>query len=212
MTELATAIELVAPTDRKSAILCAALLVFSEKGIEATTIEDIRQRSQASVGSIYHHFGTKEGLAAALFCQGLDDYWSRLIAGAENQPSAEGMIHGLIEAHINWITGKPDLARFLFSRRQAVSPAYEQTIRQRTTDHFKTVFALFKPWLKQGSLRRLPADLYGPALMGPAQEFSRQWLAGRMETDPATAIKELSRIAWLSLAVAPDFQAESPGQ
>ncbi len=202
MTALATATatEPEVPTDRKSAILNSALVVFAEKGIEATTIEDIRQRSQASVGSIYHHFGTKEGIAAALFARGIDDYWSQLIASAENQVSAEGMIHGLIEAHINWIVSKPDLARFLFSRRQAVGPAYEQAIRQRTADHFKTVFALLKPWFKQGLLRRLPTDLYGPALMGPAQEFSRQWLGGRSETNPRTAIKELSLIAWRSLA------------
>ncbi|MCF8199109.1 MAG: TetR/AcrR family transcriptional regulator [Sulfuritalea sp.] len=204
MTALATAAELEAPTDRKSTILNTALAVFSEKGIEATTIDDIRQRSQASVGSIYHHFGTKEGIAAALFARGIDDYWAQLIAGAESQASAEGMIRGLIEAHINWIISKPDLARFLFSRRQAVSPAYEQAIRLRTADHFKTVFNLLKPWFKQGLLRRLPADLYGPALMGPAQEYSRQWLSGRSETDPRAAIKELSLIAWRSLAADPD--------
>lgn len=207
MTALAATTESEGQIDRKSAILNSALAVFSEKGIEATTIEDIRQRSQASVGSIYHHFGTKEGIAAALFLRGIDDYWAQLIAGAESQPSAEGMIHGLIEAHINWIVSKPDLARFLFSRRQAVGPAYEQAIRQRTADHFRTVFDLLKPWFKQGLLRRLPTDLYGPALMGPAQEFSRQWLSGRSESDPRTAIKELSLIAWRSLAADPDSPA-----
>lgn len=212
MTEINADAELNEPTDRKSTILAAALAVFSEKGIEATTIEDIRLRSQSSVGSIYHHFGTKEGISAALYRRGIDDYWTRLIAAAKNQPSAEGMIRSFIEAHVNWITGKPELARFLFSRRQAVSPAYEHSIRQRTADHFKNALALFKPWFKQGKLRRLPADLYGPALMGPAQEYSRQWLSGRTETDPQSAIRELSLIAWRSLAVAPDFQAESSGQ
>jgi AcrR family transcriptional regulator len=201
MTILDATAEIEAPVDRKAAILAAALAVFSEKGIEATTIDDIRTRSQASVGSIYHHFGTKEGIAAALFGQGVDDYWLQLLASAENQPTAERTIHGLIEAHIHWITGKPDLARFLFSRRQAVSPAYEQAIRVRTAGHFKAVFALLKPWFKQGVLRRLPAELYVPLLMGPAQEYSRQWLSGRVELDPQIAIEELSRAAWRSLAI-----------
>lgn len=201
MTTPADTAELELPVDRKSAILASALAVFSEKGIAATTIEDIRARSQASVGSIYHHFGTKEGIAAALFAQGLDDYWLQLLASAENQPTAERTIHGLIEAHIRWITAKPDLARFLFARRQAVSPAYEQAIRARTADHFKAVFALLKPWFKQGVLRRLPAELYVPLLMGPAQEYSRQWLSGRVELDPQIAIEELSRAAWRSLAL-----------
>ena len=38
----------------------------------ATTIfEDVRMRSGASVGSIYHHFGSKEGIAGALYLAGM---------------------------------------------------------------------------------------------------------------------------------------------
>lgn len=197
-------IDIETSPDRKSAILAAALAVFSEKGIEAATIEDVRQRSQASVGSIYHHFGTKEGIAAALFAHGIDDYWARLIASAADKASAERTIHGLIAAHIGWIAEKPDLARFLFSRRQAVGQAYDEAIRQRTAAHFKTLFELLKPWFKQGVLRRLPAGLYAPLLMGPAQEYSRQWLGGRIDIEPRVAIRELSQAAWRSLAVDPD--------
>ena len=204
MRQIDDTADLAPQTDRKSVILAAALAVFSEKGIEEATIEDIRQRSQASVGSIYHHFGTKEGIAAALFSQGLDDYWTQLIARAQGKLNAEETIHDLIAAHIGWVTSKPDLARFLFSRRQAVSPAYEQAIRQRTADHFKALFALLKPWFKQGALRRLPADLYAPLLMGPAQEFSRQWLSGRIQLDPRIATKELSLAAWRSIATDPN--------
>jgi len=196
-------IEIEPSTDRKSSILAAALAVFSEKGIEATTIEDIRQRSQASVGSIYHHYGTKEGIAAALFAQGLDDYWAGLIASVAARKSAERAIHGLIEAHVVWIEGHPELARFLFARRQAVSPAYEEAIRQRTAGHFKTLFELLKPWFREGVLRRLPAGLYVPMLMGPALEYSRQWLGGRSDVEPRAAIRELSQAAWRSLAADP---------
>lgn len=190
-----------AQSERKSAILAAAFAVFSEKGIEAATIDDIRQRSQASVGSIYHHFGTKESIAAALFAQGLDDYWGQLIARTSAAPNAERAIHALLDTHIGWIVAKPDLARFLFARRQAVSALHEQAIRQRTADHFKQLFELFKPWFKQGILRRLPFELYGPLLLGPAQELSRHWLGGRVRLDPRSAVDELSRAAWLSLAV-----------
>ncbi|MEN9864894.1 MAG: hypothetical protein RL748_484 [Pseudomonadota bacterium] len=191
------------PLDRKTAILQAALAVFTEKGIEATTIDDIRQRSGASVGSIYHHFGTKEGIAAALFAHGLDQYWEQLrhtVAQAEN---AERGIHALLTAHIGWIMDKPDLARFLFARRQAVSAEHDQNIRQRSGDHFKNLFALFKPWFAQGILRRMPRELYGPLLVGPAQEYARQWLSGRTTLAPEIAIDELSAAAWRSLAVDP---------
>lgn len=203
MTTADTSPDTAAPADRKAAILAAALAVFSEKGIEATTIDDIRQRSQASVGSIYHHFGNKESIAAALFAQGLDDYWGQLIERTGGAPNAERAIHALLETHIGWIVAKPDLARFLFARRQAVSPAHDQAIRARTAAHFKQFFDQFKPWFKQGILRRLPFELYAPLLLGAAQELSRHWLGGRIELDPRDAVAELSRAAWLSLAVDP---------
>ncbi|WP_317203523.1 helix-turn-helix domain-containing protein [Janthinobacterium sp.] len=202
------------PSERQQTILAAALAVFSEKGIAAATIDDIRQRSAASVGSIYHHFGTKEGIAAALFAQGLDDYWARLIAATGAEARAERAIDALLEAHIGWIVAHPDLARFLFARRQAVSPEYEQAIRQRTAGHFKVLFELFKPWFRQGVLRRLPFELYGPLLLGPAQELSRLWLGGRAQADPRLSVKELSGAAWRSLAsdatLAATLPQESP--
>jgi AcrR family transcriptional regulator len=186
--------------DRKSVILAAALAVFTEKGIEAATIDDIRQQSGASVGSIYHHFGAKDGIAAALFAHILDDYWGRLMMAVEGAGDAHAAIHALVDTHLRWIVAKPDAARFLFSRRQAVGAAHEQTVRQHTAEHFKRLMAVFKPWFKAGILRQMPYELYVAILLGPAQELSRHWLGGRITLDPRDAIEELSAAAWRSLA------------
>jgi len=50
-------------------ILLDALDCFLEQGIETTSIEMIRAKSESSVGAIYHHFKNKEGIVAALFFQ-----------------------------------------------------------------------------------------------------------------------------------------------
>ena len=52
--------------DRRRQILDAALASFLEKGYAATSIADIRARSGASTGSIYHFFSGKGALAEAL--------------------------------------------------------------------------------------------------------------------------------------------------
>ena len=62
------------PKTRPQAILAAALDCFNQYGIEGTTIDMIRQQSNASVGSIYHHFGSKEDIAAALFIEGMRQF------------------------------------------------------------------------------------------------------------------------------------------
>ena len=54
---------------RKREILEAALACFGELGYEKTTLAEIRARSEASTGSIYHHFRSKEHLFAALYLE-----------------------------------------------------------------------------------------------------------------------------------------------
>src|SRR5690349_25121687 len=56
---------------RRQAILDAALECFSTLGYDQTTLADIRARSGASTGSIYHHFGSKERIAASLYLDGI---------------------------------------------------------------------------------------------------------------------------------------------
>ncbi len=48
------------------AILDAASRLFFERGLQRTTIDEIAEAAGVSVGSVYVHFGSKEGLYLAL--------------------------------------------------------------------------------------------------------------------------------------------------
>ena len=63
-----------ATTARREAILAAALRLFTKKGYSDTSIHDLRMTSGASVGSIYHHFGGKAGVAAASNTRGRTNF------------------------------------------------------------------------------------------------------------------------------------------
>ena len=56
-----------------------ALRLFTLQGYSATTIEDIKLQSEVSVGVIYHHFGSKEGIAGALYVESLRDFQRGLV-------------------------------------------------------------------------------------------------------------------------------------
>ena len=107
--------------DRKQEILQAAIACFNELGIEATSIDAIRTRSGASVGSIYHHFGNKEGIVAYLFLNGLDDYWQRLLAALQQAADAEAGVRAMVSCYVEWVLASQDLARFIFQARTLVS-------------------------------------------------------------------------------------------
>lgn len=59
-------------TERRAELLGCALTLFFEKGYEATTINDILDRTGLSKGAFYHHFASKEEL--------LDAFTSKLAA------------------------------------------------------------------------------------------------------------------------------------
>src|ERR1700722_12315077 len=54
---------------RVSDLLDAASVLFAESGYEATTMTQIAQRAEASIGSLYQFFPSKEVLAEALFAR-----------------------------------------------------------------------------------------------------------------------------------------------
>lgn len=50
----------------KQDLLRAGLAVFSQKGFQAATLNEIAQKAGVTRGAIYHHFGSKEELYLAL--------------------------------------------------------------------------------------------------------------------------------------------------
>jgi len=63
-------------------ILDAATDVFTMRGFSAATMADIVDRSGASIGSIYHHFGGKKELFGAIFERLAADIDHRIEAAA----------------------------------------------------------------------------------------------------------------------------------
>jgi len=55
----------------RAAILDAALALFSAQGYRATSMRDVAQKAQVSIGNVYHHFEDKE----TIFRELLDTFW-----------------------------------------------------------------------------------------------------------------------------------------
>jgi TetR/AcrR family transcriptional regulator, repressor of fatR-cypB operon len=48
-------------------IMTSALDLFVERGFHNVSVHDVQRRANVSIGSIYNHFGSKEGLAKSLY-------------------------------------------------------------------------------------------------------------------------------------------------
>jgi AcrR family transcriptional regulator len=186
--------------DRRQEILGAALACFVVKGLVATTIEEIRQAAGASIGSLYHHFDSKDDLAAALYVEGLRNYQEGAVAELQAHPGAEDGVKAAVVHHLRWVMCHKELAYFIFSMGGLHSPGrYADELRNLN----QVFFSEYRRWLsrrvRSGEIRKVPPDLYYALWIGPAHELARHLLSGRVKTPWQQAADLLADAAWIAL-------------
>ena len=185
---------------RQDAILHAALRLFNRHGYAATSIDDVRRASGASVGSIYHHFGGKEGVAAELYVRALRSYQEGVRALLREKPTAREGIDGMVHHHLEWVAAHPDEARYLLAMRSAeVLLASKRRVRALNREFFREVFGWLEEQAAAGRIRTVAHHLYFPLVIGPSQELSREWLEGRVDQPLEEAADLLADAAWYSI-------------
>lgn len=187
----------------KRRLMAAALVCFNERGIPATTIEEILSRAEASVGNLYHHFGSKEGLVAALFFCALDDQSVLSQKALDQAHTAREGVAALVGAYVDWVSAQPDWARFVFAARAVVAAGPQAAeLKERNRQRARALMAwlaepgrveAFQPW---------PAELMPSLLIGAAENYSRAWLSGRVKAAPTVHREVLIEAVWRAVKVA----------
>ncbi|PAU66284.1 TetR family transcriptional regulator [Pseudomonas sp. PIC25] len=191
----------MARRSRKDEILQAALACFTEFGVDATTIEMIRDRSGASIGSLYHHFGNKERIIGALYLAGTAEYAALLEEGFAVADSAEDCVKLLVTSYIDWVVANPDWARFiLHSRGRVEASEVGEALREANRVHYGRINQALASYREQGVFKPIPVDCFSSLIIGPAHDFARNWLAGRTETALIECRDLLAQAAWDSVS------------
>jgi AcrR family transcriptional regulator len=192
-------------TERREAILDAALDAFIADGYDGMTIAEVRRRSGASVGSIYHRFGDKRGLAAALYVECLTDYQRGLIDLLASNPDAERGIRAMVGHHLRWVEANPRRAAFLFEHRE---PEVALTSADRVRALNQVLFERCREWLaphqEARRVRRMALELVYVIVLGPSQEYARAWLRAPDRKGLTATERELARAAWEGVRAKPD--------
>lgn len=186
---------------RRTEILDAALACYAKLGWSATTIADVRSESGASTGSIYHHFGSKEGIGAALYAELLRRYREPLLERLERTRSARGFVRTLVLHHLDFAAAHPDWARFLNDMRGDESVvAHEAELRESNRRFLGLLAARMEAHVAAGEIVKMPKPIYASVIIGPAQDVVRHWLRGRLDIDLAEVRTPLANAAWRAVA------------
>ncbi len=189
------------PTDRRQEILNAALACAAQAGVDAVSIDGVRARCGASVGSIYHHFGSKEGMVAALFFDIFEAQSRSIQAQLDAAVGVEAGVQALVTGYLDWVVAQPVHARFLFQARSPVATGPRSAeLAEAARGRNQALVAWFEPHRQGGALRDLPCELMPSLVMGPVQSYCRAWLSERSGQgalpSPEVYRSELAVAAW----------------
>ncbi|MBF6213619.1 helix-turn-helix transcriptional regulator [Nocardia puris] len=175
-------------------LLLAAERQFAEVGALETTLAQIREAAGASVGALYHHFPDKADLYRQVWAHALEDYQQHFwVAVSASSDAREGVTGGVRE-HLRWVTENQYRAKVLMSARPP-GVRESETNRRFLTD----ISRWWRTHANYGAVRDLSLDLVYALWLGPAQEYSRQWVDGAVRAAPIEVGSELADAAWLTL-------------
>ena len=186
----------VATVARKASVLDAALRCFSERGLDGTTIHDIQRAANCSIGSIYHHFGSKEGVAEALFIVGIERLNRSMLHKLARCTTGEQRVRAVVGQYCAWSVRNSQMATYLHSRDIDFSAQARARLKDIHDQYIGAVFKLFTPHVESGEIRMLPLDVYVPLISGPIQEYVRRWLSGHHGQAPGTVETLFADAAW----------------
>ena len=177
-------------------LLAAALAVFSRKGFEATTLNEIATQAEVTRGAIYHHFGSKEDLYLAL----MDDASAQGNKAIQQAIETGGTFLQIVNRIIvNTLSLLEDDVRFRQTMALSLTHDIIPEMRQRRYQDAEQLIAgiseAFKMGITQGELYPdLNPATAARALIGYQNGLALLWLSNRDAFSIKAHAADLSKI------------------
>jgi AcrR family transcriptional regulator len=106
------ATEILRSNDR---ILKKALELFSEKGYDATSVREICEAAGITKPTLYHFYGSKEGVYRAIVEGALERFRAELVTSLGGEGAMRDRLVRMARAYVEAAAREPDLTRFVIA-------------------------------------------------------------------------------------------------
>ncbi|WP_329029613.1 TetR/AcrR family transcriptional regulator [Streptomyces sp. NBC_01423] len=159
-------------------VLDCALELYAAHGEDGLTLAAITSASGVSAGSIYHHFGSLQGVTLALAQSWLGRLLGEVVEAMRQVTDARGGVYALTEAYLRFVRKHPDAARLVHSvtaDREAITNAPQ--LRGAQEARIAPLAAWLHAHRESGELVALPLPVLESLILGPVTSIARRWLA-----------------------------------
>ena len=164
------------PTDKRQAILDAALEIFAKNGFHSSPTSEISKMANVGTGTIYRYFDNKDSLINTLH----DEVDQRLRATAwadfDEQASVRENIFKTLGIVFRFLLDNPN--EFKFFEQYYNSPYGIEKKRSQEDNCDRPMVHLFDKGIEQQIIKDLPHDLLFALCFGPITMLIRDQLTG----------------------------------
>ena len=96
-------------------ILQKALELFSEKGYDATSVREICEAAGITKPTLYHFYGSKEGVYRAIVEGALERFRADMVRALGDEGTLRDRLVRMARAYVDATLREPDLARFIMA-------------------------------------------------------------------------------------------------
>lgn len=164
----------------KREILRAAMILFSEQGLAATSIRDIADASGYTNPALYKHFASKEELALHLFETCHRRVWAHCNAAITSAKSFDEKLERYVGQWLDLMDEHPEVVAFLSDSARELWPKADPTVRHQT------MIGLARALVREARRSRRTAaavdpDLAAASLQGTLGELARMLQVGVLQ-------------------------------
>ncbi|MHB8120640.1 MAG: TetR/AcrR family transcriptional regulator [Desulfuromonadaceae bacterium] len=187
------------PQKTRELILSTALKLFVEKGYFASSIHDIRHAAGLSIGSIYHHFDSKESIASAIYDDLLGRMTSMVEDASDSHMTAKAKCRAIISALFSMHETDPLTVHFvLHARHREFLPDAPPICSTRP---FELMKQIIEEGIASGEIHPIDPVVAGAILFGGAMRLLHLAGDGVLNKPLDSYLDELLEAGWRGISV-----------
>jgi len=185
-------------------IMTSALDLFVERGFHNVSVHDVQRRANVSIGSIYNHFGSKEGLAKSLYYHLVKEFEEMVEDIIEEDLSIRERCNRLIWQLLEYTETRRNIVAFMLHAKHREFLPDEPPVCSATP--FKAMRNIVQQGIETGEIRDGDPWVVAATVFGGAIRLIHLRLDGVIKQPVTQFYDELIDCTWQGIT--PELQTE----
>ncbi len=163
---------------KRKHIICTAIKVFSIKGYHATTVKDVVEAADVSVGTFYFYFKNKEDLFGILYDEVSEELFNKALCAAMENINKEidlGFSRA-IAFFLKVIDSNRPLAKILLIEAVGLNPNFERKRAEVTQKYVNYTAGYFQEMQQCSNISIPDVKIFSLAFIGTLYNVIMEWL------------------------------------